>query len=132
MFNGFVHDMMIIGYFHQGCTNDRVAGSLRRFLNDSRNMSFAISHRQQKEFHQHGVTSVDDLITASEAEELRDRAERLFRGELGIGIMSDEVNWQEEFHAPNDHRLPMRKRALALGIHPDWSITARSAIERTA
>jgi ectoine hydroxylase-related dioxygenase (phytanoyl-CoA dioxygenase family) len=56
---------------------------------------FAVTPAQIEQFREDGFLIVENLIDDETAEALRDRYERLFRGEFETGITPDEVNWQE-------------------------------------
>jgi ectoine hydroxylase-related dioxygenase (phytanoyl-CoA dioxygenase family) len=56
---------------------------------------FTISKSQAEQFAADGLLICEDLIDDDTIEQLRDRYERLFRGEFETGAMPDEINWQE-------------------------------------
>ena len=56
-------------------------------------------------FEADGFVVVDSLIDVSLIGDLRERFERLFRGEFETGTAPDEVNWQE---GRSDPSLPAR------------------------
>ena len=53
----------------------------------------AVEH--QTKFHADGFVTVDSLIDAGLVGPLKERFERLFRGDFETGTAPDEVNWQE-------------------------------------
>ena len=57
---------------------------------------FSLSAQQKQDFDRDGFLVVENLIDEETVEELRERYNRLFRGEFETGITPDEVNWQEE------------------------------------
>jgi len=56
---------------------------------------FELTPDQIASFNRDGFLIVDKLIDEETVALLRDRYERLFRGEFETGILPDEVNWQE-------------------------------------
>ena len=65
-------------------------------------MSHLLSSDRQDAFDQHGFVVAESIIDLSQVESLRDRFERLYRGEFETGITPDEVNWQ---HGASDSSL---------------------------
>lgn len=62
---------------------------------------FELSQQQKQDFDRDGFLIVENLIDADTVDELRDRYNRLFRGEFQTGITPDEVNWQEATGDPS-------------------------------
>ena len=54
----------------------------------------------QATFHADGFVTVDSLIDAGLVDPLKERFERLFRGDFETGTAPDEVNWQESSSDP--------------------------------
>lgn len=54
-----------------------------------------INPDQIKQFQEDGFIIVDRIITDEAVELLRDRFDKLFKGEWETGLVPDEVNWQE-------------------------------------
>lgn len=54
-----------------------------------------LSDEQVAMFHRNGFLLAQELIDTATVERLRERYERLFRGEWETGVMPDEVNWQQ-------------------------------------
>ena len=77
---------------------------------------FTISPAKAKEFHRNGVVLVKQLIAQREVCALRERFERLFKGDFETGTMPDEVNWQE---GKSDPRLA---RQICNGWRADRTI----------
>ncbi|GAB5468601.1 MAG: hypothetical protein Kilf2KO_16310 [Rhodospirillales bacterium] len=57
--------------------------------------AFTLTERQLERFHRDGFLMVDKLIGPESVTVLRERYDRLFRGDFETGISPDEVNWQE-------------------------------------
>lgn len=62
---------------------------------------FKVTQEQIDQFNEDGFLIVDKLIDDETIDELRDRFDRLFRGEFETGTMPDEVNWQEKTGDPS-------------------------------
>lgn len=58
-------------------------------------MLFKLNSDQIHQFNEDGFLVVDKLIDDDTVEVLRQRYDRLFRGDFETGTMPDEVNWQE-------------------------------------
>ena len=56
---------------------------------------FHLSENQINSFKEDGFLIVDRLIDDDTVEVLRDRYQRLFKGDFETGVLPDEVNWQE-------------------------------------
>jgi ectoine hydroxylase-related dioxygenase (phytanoyl-CoA dioxygenase family) len=56
---------------------------------------FELSDAQVQQFRRDGLLLVEDLLDAVTVDRLRERYERLFRGEFETGVAPDEVNWRE-------------------------------------
>ena len=54
-----------------------------------------LAAEHQATFHADGFVTVDSLIDAGLVDPLKERFERLFRGDFETGTAPDEVNWQE-------------------------------------
>jgi len=63
--------------------------------------AFKLTRDQIDRFARDGYLVVERLIDEETVEALRDRFERLFRGEFETGITPDEVNWQEQTGDPS-------------------------------
>ncbi len=57
-------------------------------------MQFELTSEQIAQFNEDGFLVVDNLIDDEMVEAIRERYERLFRGDFETGIPPDEVNWQ--------------------------------------
>lgn len=84
---------------------------------------FTIPPAQVEEFHRNGVVLVERIVTPQETEVLRERFERLFRGQFETGTMPDEVNWRE---GESD---PSRARQICNGWRAD-RVVARTVLRR--
>ena len=62
---------------------------------------FSLTAEQIQQFDGDGFLVVDRLIQDGQVEILRERFDRLFRGEFETGVMPDEVNWQEATGDPS-------------------------------
>ena len=85
-------------------------------------MSQLLSPDRQDAFDQHGFVVAESIIDQSRVESLRDRFERLFRGEFETGITPDEVNWQ---HGASD---PSLTRQICNGWRADREV-ARAVLD---
>jgi len=56
---------------------------------------FELTQEQIDRYNEDGFLIVDRLIDDDTVEALRERYERMFRGEFETGVRPDEVNWQE-------------------------------------
>lgn len=60
-----------------------------------------LTNQQEMDFEEEGFLVVENLFDESTVDELRDRFDRLFRGDFETGISPDEVNWQEATGDPS-------------------------------
>lgn len=58
-------------------------------------MTFTVTQNQIDQFNEDGFLVVDKIVDDDMVDELRERFDRLFRGEFETGKLPDEVNWQE-------------------------------------
>ncbi len=62
---------------------------------------FSLSPAQIERFDTDGFLMVEEIIDRATVEQLRERYERLFRGQFETGVSPDEVNWQQETGDPS-------------------------------
>ena len=79
---------------------------------------FVLTPEQKANFDENGFLIVDKLIDDETVARLRERYDRLFRGEFETGISPDEVNWQE---GKSD---PSLSRQICNGWRADRAVAA--------